>query len=302
MLNTVESIVRNTTGFCANIAYFFFDCATINTYAGVITKKFIIYPKQTSVNITMNPNQELVYNGGEVIPQLTVTTEDGHLMVNKQDYSVYQESNDVNAGAASVIVQAVYGRCNYQFYQEFSYTISPLDISNCTISQPADQSYTGNALTPEVSVLYKNNKADYDISYKDNINPGKAIVTITGKGNFTGSITRTFNITGTIPVAPAPVPSPQPTPAVTIIAPKQVALKSVKAGKKKVTVKYKTVSGSTYQIGVKQSGKAWMYYNSRGTSMTIKGLKSKKKYSVRVRALRSGVYGSWSKTKTVKVK
>lgn len=35
---------------------------------------------------------------------------------------------------------------------------------------------------------------DYEVSYTDNVNTGTATVTITGKGNYTGSITKTFNI------------------------------------------------------------------------------------------------------------
>ena len=92
------------------------------------------------------------------------------------------------------------------------------------------------------------------------------------------------------------------TSSTSIVIPKKVTLTSIKAGKKKITVKYKKVSGCTYQIGAKQSGKGWKYYNTSGTSKTIKGLESKKKYSIKVRAKKSGKYGSWSTTKTVKVK
>ncbi len=63
----------------------------------------------------------------------------------------------------------------------------------------ADITYTGNAVRPEVTVysgktLLKQDK-DYTVSYKDNTKPGaNAKVIIKGKGNYAGSVTKTFKI------------------------------------------------------------------------------------------------------------
>ena len=63
----------------------------------------------------------------------------------------------------------------------------------------ADITYTGDAVRPEVTVysgktLLKQDK-DYTVSYKDNTKPGaNAKVIIKGKGNYAGSITKTFKI------------------------------------------------------------------------------------------------------------
>lgn len=35
---------------------------------------------------------------------------------------------------------------------------------------------------------------DYTVAYKNNLNPGTAEITITGKGNYTGTVVKTFNI------------------------------------------------------------------------------------------------------------
>ncbi len=70
-------------------------------------------------------------------------------------------------------------------------------VSQLTITIPA-QTYTGKALTPAVTVkdgdklLSKN--VDYTVSYSNNINAGTAKVTITGKGNYGGAVTKTFAI------------------------------------------------------------------------------------------------------------
>ncbi|MGI6736969.1 MAG: InlB B-repeat-containing protein [Anaerovoracaceae bacterium] len=79
----------------------------------------------------------------------------------------------------------------------------------------------------------------------------------------------------------------------------------VKAGSKKFTVKYGKVSGAVkYQVQYRRSGaKAWTTKTVSRTSLTVKKLKKKSRYSVRVRAL--GKYGSrssYSGIKTVKIK
>ncbi len=58
--------------------------------------------------------------------------------------------------------------------------------------------YTGKALKPAILVydgrtLLKE-KTDYTVSYKDNTNAGPATVTVKGKGNYSDSITATFDI------------------------------------------------------------------------------------------------------------
>lgn len=59
--------------------------------------------------------------------------------------------------------------------------------------------YTGSEIKPTVTVKDGNTtlsvNTDYTVSYSDNINAGIATVTITGKGNYAGSISKTFTIT-----------------------------------------------------------------------------------------------------------
>ncbi|MCB6994435.1 hypothetical protein LI177_13190 [bacterium 210820-DFI.6.37] len=72
-----------------------------------------------------------------------------------------------------------------------------VSVSKLTISVPA-QTYTGKALTPAVTVKDGSktlkNGTDYTVTYSNNVNAGTGKVTITGKGNYTGSVTKTFAI------------------------------------------------------------------------------------------------------------
>lgn len=71
-------------------------------------------------------------------------------------------------------------------------------IIQTNISKIADKVYTGSSITPGITIkdgnyILKNGK-DYTISYSNNKNIGKATITITGKGNYIGTVKKTFNI------------------------------------------------------------------------------------------------------------
>ena len=87
----------------------------------------------------------------------------------------------------------------------------------------------------------------------------------------------------------------------------------VKAAKKAVSVEWKKVSGvKGYQIQVatdkkfKKNKKTVTVKKQKTTKVTIKKLKAKKKYYVRIRTYKTvkgkRVYSSWSKVKTIKTK
>lgn len=71
-------------------------------------------------------------------------------------------------------------------------------LSHCNITLIDSVVYTGEEQTPEVTVQYGSatlmEGTDYTVSYVDNINAGTASVTVTGMGDYTGTVTRTFTI------------------------------------------------------------------------------------------------------------
>lgn len=76
-------------------------------------------------------------------------------------------------------------------------TIGQKDISGVTIGTIADQPYTGSAITPDPEVKDSTTKLekgkDYTVSCTDKY-VGTAELTITGKGNYTGTTTANFTI------------------------------------------------------------------------------------------------------------
>ena len=82
--------------------------------------------------------------------------------------------------------------------QEFDIITIPVSIAKADVTGIKTKTYTGKALTqtPVVklgSLTLKNN-TDYKLTYKNNINAGTATTTITGTGNYAGTITKTFTI------------------------------------------------------------------------------------------------------------
>ena len=73
-----------------------------------------------------------------------------------------------------------------------------LDMATVTLSQTQFE-YTGSALKPSVTVSngteVLEEGVDYTVAYSNNVNPGEATVTITGKGIYSGSTSATFTIT-----------------------------------------------------------------------------------------------------------
>ena len=99
----------------------------------------------------------------------------------------------------------------------------------------------------------------------------------------------------------------------TVSKPKSTNPKKVKAAKKAISVTWKKVSGvKGYQIQVatdkkfKKNKKTVTIKKQKTTKTTVKKLKAKKKYYVRIRTYKivngKKVYSSWSKVKSVKTK
>ncbi len=97
---------------------------------------------------------------------------------------------------------------------------------------------------------------------------------------------------------------------VKVKAPSKVKLTSAKNGKgKKLTVKWKKVTGAKgYQLqyAMNKKFKKKKSVQTKKTKYTIKKLKKKKTYYIRVRAYKMNgkkkVYGKWSTVKKVKIK
>lgn len=73
------------------------------------------------------------------------------------------------------------------------------DLSGARLSAVAVQNYTGGSLTPSFAVTLDGKTLvkdrDYTVVYQNNVNIGKAVFTVSGKGYYNGTISGSFQIT-----------------------------------------------------------------------------------------------------------
>lgn len=117
----------------------------------------------------------------------------------------------------------------------------------------------------------------------------------------------------TTPSTTQPTTKPSTTKNTKTVKPKKTSIKKLSKGKKKFTVTWAKVSGvKGYQIQYssnkkfKKNNKSVTVTKQKTTKATVKKLKSKKKYYVRVRTYKTvngkKIYSSWSKVKSIKTK
>ncbi|MGN0463068.1 MAG: leucine-rich repeat protein, partial [Acutalibacteraceae bacterium] len=163
-------------------------------------------------------------------------------------------------------------------------------------------SFTYNGKTQKPTVTVKDSKGktlkngtDYTVKYSSGCkNVGQYTVTVTFKGNYSGTKTLTFRI-----------------------VPKGTSISKLTAGKKQFTAKWskQTTQTTGYELQYStsssmKSAKTADISKNKTTSKTVNKLKSGKKYYVRVRTYKTvkvngknvKLYSSWSKVKSTKTK
>ena len=164
----------------------------IGDYTGTITKNFNIVARDISdTTIGSIPNQ--TYTGNS-ISALPVITYNGATLTKGTDYTLTY-SNNVNVGTGTVTIT---GKGNFKGTTSKTFSISARAMSDTSVANVSSQTYTGNGISPLPTITYNNKTlkkdTDYTLSYSNNINAGTATITITGKGNFTGTTSKTFSI------------------------------------------------------------------------------------------------------------
>ena len=83
---------------------------------------------------------------------------------------------------------------------EMEVTVQPKDLAggSVTVAPIPDQTHTGKAITPVLTVRDGETAlaagTDYTVAYANNVNAGTATVTITGMGNYAGTLDASFKI------------------------------------------------------------------------------------------------------------
>lgn len=169
-----------------------------DTYYGIANVTIIVNPKKITADMISDvPAQE--YNGKDIEPVFTVR--DGMTTLTRGIDFNYSYSDNTNAGTATLTIT---GKGNYTGTVDKTFTILPRSISGAGIELDTGSfEYSGSehmvnitaVKLPDGTVLVA---GDYDI--KNNSNKAtdandSIILTIEGKGNYTGMATKVWKIT-----------------------------------------------------------------------------------------------------------
>ena len=227
------------------------------------------------------------YDGKAKKPGVTVKL-NGKTLKNGTDYTV-SYSNNTKVGTATVKIT---GKGNYTGSVSKTYSIKN-NFKKATVSGISTKAFTGKNITQSITVKYNGktlkNGTDYTVSYSNNKNIGTATVKVTGKGSYTGTITKTFKIN----------PAKQEIQKLTAKSKAFFVDWAQKGSATGYEIQYATNSKFT-------SAKKVTITNNKTDTKTISKLLGKKKYYVRVRSYTTvkgtKYYGAWSASKSVTTK
>lgn len=251
--------------------------------------------KLTADNTTITADDVNYIPGTTAFEPVSLVVRYNDIELTKGTDYIAEYSNNNKAGEATVTIT---GRSDYAGTVTGTYNIKAISVDDATVTGIKDKTYTGKALTQKPVVKLSDNTladgTDYTVSYRDNVKVGTATVIITGKGNYTGEITKTFRINkanNTISVKG-----------------KTAAVKYSKLKKKTQTIKSAKVLEVTNAKGkltyVKSSGSKKITISKKTGNVTVKKGLKKGTYKVKVKVKAAGTvnYKSLTKTVTFKVK
>lgn len=149
-------------------------------------------------NAVVSGVTDKTYNGNAQTQAGMTVKYGNNTLVEGEDYNV-RYSNNVSAGTATI---RLIGLGEFDGTEKtVTFEILPASIAGAAVTlQTGEYIADGaTAFTPDVTSVILNGKTlvkdtDYTVSYKDNVNAGTATVTVTGKGNYTGSVSAAFTI------------------------------------------------------------------------------------------------------------
>ena len=211
---------------------------------------------------------------------------------NGTDYTL-SYSNNKNVGTATVTLRGI---GDYQGTLTKTFGITAVKLASLKVKYPAMQ-YSGSCRTQSKAAVVTANingtakkltyEKDYTVSYKNNRKVGIATMTVTGTGNFTGTISKTFKII----------------PAGTTIA-------KITPGEKMLTVAWRKqkVQADGCQIMYSTDSKFRTCKTAAASSSRyfrrIIGLKANTKYYLKVRTYKKvdgrTIYSEWSEVQTAR--
>lgn len=146
---------------------------------------------------TVDGIKDLSYTGSEITqPDMEITV-NGMTLKEDSDYEVSYSSN-TEIGTATMDINF---KGQYVGHLTRTFNVVQIEMSdeNITVAGIHNTRYTGKKIVMSKLAVQAGGRTlipgtDYTVAYKNNLNPGTAEITIAGKGNYTGTVVKTFNI------------------------------------------------------------------------------------------------------------
>lgn len=157
-----------------------------------------VYTDIRNCTVNQSSRYNTLFRGEETGPKITVVY-NGIELTEGVEYTISYKNN-INAGFATYIITGIKD-AGFDGVSEMSYRIVPRSVANSYVKISLDKDvyeYTGKKVEPVVTLklfgnIYEEGK-DYTVEYKDNVKAGTGSIIITGHGNFTGTVDKTFKI------------------------------------------------------------------------------------------------------------
>ncbi|MBQ9069624.1 MAG: Ig-like domain-containing protein, partial [Eggerthellaceae bacterium] len=162
-------------------------------YAGTKTFTYTVTGNLAQASLTPANGYQYAYTGAAVkkTPTLKFNTT---VLKESTDYTLTWPSDLTSAGTKTITVR---GKGVYTGTKTYTYIVKATNISTAKVTYNETVRVTGRAVTQSPVVTLNGNtipSSNYSIAYRNNVNVGTAQMTITGKGNFTGSVVKSFQI------------------------------------------------------------------------------------------------------------
>lgn len=160
-----------------------------------VTSSFSVSSVAKPISLTTAsglPSSPYVYDGYEWTPSVTI--KDGTTTLTKNTHYTVSYSNNINAGTGIVVIT---GKGYYGGSMDLEFKIDPCELTSEMITI-SDGTYNGGEIVkPDISVKFNGKdltiNSDFTAPFSAT-QAGPASVTVTGKGNFTGSVQVSYTI------------------------------------------------------------------------------------------------------------
>ncbi|MBD5525272.1 MAG: hypothetical protein HDR04_12800 [Lachnospiraceae bacterium] len=170
-------------------------------YEGKVTRTFTIAHKDIRDTDVIIDDVTVAYNSKKAQKPAPAVLWNGKKLAVNKDYIIRNADNqEASYKDVDVYTLTVSGIGNYKGDRTFRFTITDgILVSKLTVAKIPNQTYTGAAIKPQLTVKEKSKvltpDEDYTVRYENNTNVGTATAVVIGKGNYVGTKRVTFKIT-----------------------------------------------------------------------------------------------------------